>query len=361
MDITEGEFDKIYFYRSSFLGIVVINDYNILGNENSNLSINGIDIHSNNFEKNFSIALNRLDQLYLSNNNFRQQLSFSPSRTGNSMVKPTSISITGCSQGNVILEGLFCYLDVSDINFGTIFLKNSKLESMVFKDFQNKGSITLTNIQPGHYLVIQNAVTGDLNFLNFDINSFKEIVIADSKIDGINLNNYPEKVLSYNTNPKIGYGIKEKRKRIPNLKNVYNQLKNVARKKGDIDAANKYQSMEYGQLLFSKRFGFDSVILFLNLASNNNGRSWFRGVLFTFMTSIIFFIFYLNALKVPLGDLVNFEDFVVFLSTFPKLELEKYEESNNQWNIRLVIWLSRIFIGYGVYQTIAAFRKYGKG
>lgn len=228
-------------------------------------------------------------------------------------------------------------------------------------ELDNKGSISLNNVDSGTFFTIDSSVSGKLNFINTNINNFSEIVIANSNIDGINLSRYPNKILSYSNNPKVGYGIKNKSKNIINLKHIYNQLKQVAKKNGDIETASKYQSLEYKQLLLSKTISWDSFLLALNWLSNNNGKSWFRGVLFTAGISFLFFYLYLTVLCISFDYKLHLTDYVLFFTSFPKLQLDKYSESNSFWQVSLVIWLARIFISYGIYQTVSAFRKYGKG
>lgn len=271
------------------------------------------------------------------------------------------VRMSGVNQGNIVIERAYLDIDIRDINFGNIFFKQVNISSLVLTEFHNKGSMFFTNILSGWHLIIQDSIVGNLNFINSDINIFDEIVIADSKLNGIGLKNYPNRILSSSSNPKVGYGIKDKSKGKENLKNVYTQLKEVARTNGDFDNANKYKSLEHKQLLRSKKLSPDSVLLFLNWISNNNGQSWLRGAFFTIIVSVIFCILYFMTLNIESHQFPNYKELVLFITSFPKLELEKFEIQNKSWKISLVIWLARIFISYGIYQTITAFRKYGRG
>tara|TARA_R110002051_G_scaffold300219_1_gene367552 strand:- start:10028 stop:10267 length:240 start_codon:yes stop_codon:yes gene_type:complete len=78
------------------------------------------------------------------------------------------------------------------------------------------------------------------------------------------------------------------------------------------------------------------------------------------LISFLFYYLYLNELGIPFKSEENFKDYILFFTSFPKLQLEKYSDFNNEWNVSLIIWLSRIFISYGIYQIVASFRKYGK-
>jgi hypothetical protein len=361
IDFQEGFFQYVKFYRSNFNGLVHINDYNYLDNETRELEIKDLSIHSNVFDKDMSVNLSKIESLSFSNNNFKQLFhfnSYTDTKEENEMIM---VSISGVNQGNMILERAFIDLNIRDINFGNIFFKEINFSYLVLSEFHNTGSIFFTNIVSGLQLVIQNSIVGNLNFINTDINIFEEIVIADSKLNGVSLKKYPKKILSSSSNPKVGYGIKDKSKRKENLKNVYTQLKEVARKNGDFDNSNKYKSLEHKELLKSKKISSDSILLFLNWISNNNGRSWLRGVFFTVAVSFIFCVLYFKTLNIESNQYPDYKELILFITSFPKLELEKYEIQNKLWEISLVIWLARIFISYGIYQTITAFRKYGKG
>lgn len=364
IDFKEGEFEYVNFYRSSFHGIVIINGYDILENQPTDLSIKDLTIHSCYCEKDVSITVQYLESFNLSNNNFKQILNFNNNSSNENSLDYSSakrISLSGSNQGNVIIENVFADISISDINLGNIYFKNIDFYSLYFNEFHNKGNISITNLNSGVHLTIQDSIVGNLNLLNEDLNVFEEIVISNSNLKGMVLSIYPNKIHSFSSNPKVGYGLKDKTKNNQNLKNIYNQLKQVAKSNGDIDHMNKYKSLELKKLIKTKRISFDSILLLLNWISNNNGQSWIRGVLFTLIIAFLFFVLYLKSLGLNLDLGAQIKDYVLFVSSFPKLQLEKFSELNKLWNVSLIIWIARIFISYGIYQTVAAFRKYGKG
>ncbi|WP_417443402.1 hypothetical protein [Joostella sp.] len=363
IDFNEGKFKYINLYRSSFHGLVMFNGFNYLDNLEKDISIKNLTIHSSYFEKDVRVSVLKINSLNLSNNNFKQILNINNHNSNDNNLQYSHakiISLTGSNLGNIIIENIFADITISDFNFGNIYFKNIDLHTLYINQFHNKGNISFTNIHSGIYLVIQDSIMGNFNLLNEDLNMFNELIIANSNLKGIEISIYPKKIRSFSSNPKIGYGIKNKSKNNQNLKNVYNQLKQIAKSNGDIDPMNKYKSLELRKLNKTKRISFDSILLLLNWVSNNNGQSWFRGVLFTLIVAFLFFLLYLNNLGVPININEHYKDYISFISSFPKLQLEKYSELNKLWNVSLVIWLSRVFVSYGVYQTISAFRKYGK-
>lgn len=113
----------------------------------------------------------------------------------------------------------------------------------------------------------------------------------------------------------------------------------------------------------------DYILLLLNTASNNNGLSWGRGVVFTFSFAFAFFSL-INYHGIDqtyffewgwkgwdnFGEVwknyLNMFYLTDFKDKFDGIKLNAFGET--------LFFVSKIFIGYGVYQTISAFRKYGK-
>ena len=119
----------------------------------------------------------------------------------------------------------------------------------------------------------------------------------------------------------------------------------------------------------------------LNKWSNNFRRSYSRGVIFTLFSGLFFYILYLIAMD---GNLrLCFDDcntldsliyawdkyayqFAEFLNPVHKVDFLKEDLSPLEKSPTLKFFGSiadfagRIFVGFGIYQTIQAFRKYGK-
>ncbi len=365
IDFQKGDFEYVHFYRNKFNGLVFINDFEKDSeNFSSPLKIKSLSIHSNIFSKSLNVWMIFIENISLSNNYFNQEFHFNNYAEVSNVnkTKTVMLSLDGVNRGTIFIER--CYLDIvlGGINFGDIFLKDLNVWSILLMEFDNKGSLTFNNINSCSYFTINNSVSGKLNFINSDINQYSETVIANSNIIGFNSPIYPNNIRSYSKNPKVGYGISDKSLNRENLKSIYNQFKQIAKANGDSFYINKFKSLEHKNLLLSKRFGTDSLLLFLNWVSNNNGKSWFRGVIFTFTIAFVFFYIYtfflVNSIDLNLKSF--WTDYILFISSFPKLSLEKHSEYNSIWYISFIIWVSRIFISYGIYQTIAAFRKFGK-
>ncbi|MCD4680966.1 MAG: pentapeptide repeat-containing protein, partial [Bacteroidales bacterium] len=115
----------------------------------------------------------------------------------------------------------------------------------------------------------------------------------------------------------------------------------------------------------------EKFILFMNCISNGYGLKWWRGVKFTIIVALLFFIPYVLCLKNPYfewgweglpefwsvsGQSIKY--FVEFLYAAHSFNyMEQYEPRGFAYILDMV---GRVFIAYGYYQTIQAFRKYGR-
>jgi hypothetical protein len=112
-------------------------------------------------------------------------------------------------------------------------------------------------------------------------------------------------------------------------------------------------------------------LVWLNKVSNHYGLSWVRGFCFTFIVGFLFYILYLSSLHhLPfnwgwggVNGFVNAIDnsikyFIKFFIITHDLDfMDSYGPTGISY---LIDFFSKIFIGYGIYQTIQAFRKHGK-
>ncbi|MGZ5133800.1 MAG: hypothetical protein ACXWCG_01565 [Flavitalea sp.] len=124
------------------------------------------------------------------------------------------------------------------------------------------------------------------------------------------------------------------------------------------------------ELIAQKRYDEYSLV-FRNKISNDHGLSWARGLLFTLAISIIFYFWYLwtlqsqpfkwgwagwqsyiGAVDKTFGYFIRF-----FIITHDLDFMREYKPSSCSF---FVDFLGKIFIGYGIYQTVQAFRKHGK-
>jgi hypothetical protein len=108
---------------------------------------------------------------------------------------------------------------------------------------------------------------------------------------------------------------------------------------------------------------FDLFSLFLNRISNNHRNSYVLGILFTISIGLLFFS--ISLLSLPeftfYVDLNNWNEinlwksYIAFMNPTHNIDLLT-EYKPTSWTYFWQTW-GRIFVGYGIYQTIQAYRK----
>ena len=121
------------------------------------------------------------------------------------------------------------------------------------------------------------------------------------------------------------------------------------------------------QKYLSSSYFFDMIGLFFNWISNNHKNSYIQAIIFTFVIGLI--SFYVSLTLVSEKIIIDNCDFIIenlknhfftFLNpTHKKISLSCVVEDHNEYGIKYnaINFLGRLFVGYGFYQTIQAFRK----
>lgn len=289
-----------------------------------------------------------------------------------------SLSLLGTFHGFMSISNIPVLLTVQVINFGTIHFDNFRPKILTFQDFHNYGKLVLSNLhlhKDYNCLIIYDSNIRSTEFINADFREFDEVVIAKSNVSDLLLSNslLPSKVDTETKNKILGYKIQSINRITDNIykRENYRQLKNAMESQGNRKEALHYKSLEMDYLRKELPFSWDKILLLLNFISNKHGLSWTRGILFTILSSLTFFLFYESTLEKPhffwttqtswFGTkdafLLGVKFFFKYLSSFPSL---RFEQDGDNASSNIIILLARIFIGYGIYQTITAFRKFGK-
>jgi hypothetical protein len=276
---------------------------------------------------------------------------------------------------DVIILSVYLFKD-SIIQLGDI-----TLERLEFVDFTNNGTITISNLKLTKQLNVINSDLGKLTFINCDF-SKNTLVFQSSKITDIALvgSLFPENII-----PRVDLTEFPKQKRL-----AWGQIKKVYENRGDLVESGRYLAKEMNLHLDSlswRRDFWEILNLFVNKWSNNHGQSWKRGFISTLIIAILFYSMYCYSLGYSLNfsfSLASKDTFWELVSFLPEFinpihkadyianELQKYEQLKSGLsltdlkdyplprNARFIDTISRIFVGYCVFQLIAAFRKYGK-
>lgn len=249
-------------------------------------------------------------------------------------------------------------------------INGCQIEKLNMFDYINDGVLEISDIQfnSDAFICIHNSSNlGKARIINVDFSKakmvFENSIISDAIIVS---SDFPLAV----HNKTIQVDFKQS-------KFLFGQLHTVFQKLGDSVRAYEYQAREVSSYFSSLSIiskDWDKVVtLFLNRISNDFGRKWGMGVLFSIAVGLLFF-----SLLVPSTQQYNigfsgeetirlippFLKFMNPLRHFETMELFKNIEGGNaivlsNWSY-LWDFLGRIFVAYGYYQTIQAFRKYGR-
>lgn len=138
----------------------------------------------------------------------------------------------------------------------------------------------------------------------------------------------------------------------------------------EIFRTRKFTNEHFLDFIYAKLKAFvNQIIHILNLFSNGYGKSYFLGLVFTFIIGSLFFSLSLLSTSIyKLSDFThpffiiegNVSHFLNFLNPTHKFNYLGKEFALETFYIGFYIWdfVGRIFVGYGIYQTIQAFRKY---
>ncbi|WP_298303115.1 hypothetical protein [Flavobacterium sp.] len=142
------------------------------------------------------------------------------------------------------------------------------------------------------------------------------------------------------------------------LVNTHNQIDYLRFKAYELNAYKK--EIDKDKLSWK-----DSLILYFNQESNNFGLDWTKGIQFIFQWSFIFYILYIISYAARIDEksnLPNVNDFLVNYLKFtnPLSFLNPPLKNSEDYFLPLIaLILGKIFVSYGIYQTIQAFRKFG--
>ncbi len=362
-----------YFYdftNSNFKGDVLIDSR---GNSGSSTPISQINFDGSHFHKKLKIFGVQIGNILMRNCHFDSTANISQNYYDTLSCLDFSFSTINClffidsDLGNDMGEPINLEKEIS-------FSK-----SLITKD----AFIFLRNINKGDYAKKQ----GCLNFKYANI--LGTVTVQDSKLDCIKLD---KSTLIGDINIENVETDYDSRESIAKVKNSYLKRNDIVNSLAYKAKEMKYYSehLNFKSPYFNKILGgakekndykkgkdtFEEyVLLNLNRISNSFGMSWIRGIIFTCITALFFFVL-INTLGVKSSLLFvwgwegwdSFGDvWKYYLNMFYLLDFkEKFKDLLTGKSLELnalgetLFFVSKIFVSYGIYQTISAFRKYGK-
>jgi hypothetical protein len=274
-----------------------------------------------------------------------------------------------CLRNIYISDSIINELKLSDSNKkdDILNIQKSTISKLIFKDVYNNGLLTLrglTMLADG-LISIKSSNIGKTDFIKCDF-SKSILEFENSKITEVFFaeTNFPKKVRLNNSRNHSQAQL------------AFGQLQTAFQKQGDTIRSLEYQSREiaehfYGLKFWSKDF-FKTFNLGLNLISNNFGRYWALGILFTFSVGLLLFCALLISTEkyqfgLPDIDCGLIPAYLKFMNPLRFIETDSlFKNNSNENHLKLNEWsylwdfLGRVFVAYGYYQTIQAFRRFGR-
>ncbi|PHS04549.1 MAG: hypothetical protein COA88_13460 [Kordia sp.] len=235
----------------------------------------------------------------------------------------------------------------SSINFLKIWNLRTMNKSIKFVNIQAKKNEDELKINLTY-------TYANIDFISCKIN---ELYLENTELSSVNFLNCSPKELT-----TVRHEDKKKEYKI--LREYYRQLKKKFSENNDLINRVKFQciELEYFHKSLDKPYTKDlgvSIILFFNKISNYYGARWYIGVLYLIIVSNIFSLAY--CFSIDFCEIIDFNSYfnvtLDILNPIQKIELNK---QHPMFLPKFIEFLSRIFISYGYYQTIQAFRIYGK-
>lgn len=345
--------DNYYnFSDSIFKGDVIIDNR---PNSDAQSKVSYIDFGNSYFHKKLKVWGVTIGNISMQNCHFHDTVSITYNKYNEESKLDFSYSTIDCL--------FFIDSDLGDAEGETIKLTN---EIRFYK----------TLIKPNTFLFLRNINnsielhnTGRLNFGYANI--LGNITIQDSNLEQIIFGKATVTGSINIENVKTDFDCRES----------ITKVKHEFSKRGDIINALSYRSSEmakYRSELWAdiKKWKLEKItdlfLLGLNTVSNNNGRWWLLGLGFTIGVSFLFYSLFSLSMGYSVWS-VNINNWVICDPNYWKNvlgflwlpNLEGFKElTDTKLNASLwsYVWfiIGKIAVAYGIYQTISAFRKYGK-
>ncbi|MFW5804048.1 MAG: hypothetical protein ACOCWG_02335 [bacterium] len=108
----------------------------------------------------------------------------------------------------------------------------------------------------------------------------------------------------------------------------------------------------------------DKLILWFNKFTNNFGSNWIQSISFTFWIAIFWYVLFLIFVNIDTQlywDCDNWGETIKYAFQFLNITEWNYKPYNADYHWAYIpLLVGRIFVSLGIYQTIQAFRKYGR-
>jgi len=251
-----------------------------------------------------------------------------------------------------------------------IFYKTDFMQTAVFSEVEFHENVLFTYTLINKLIIFRGTIfikglDLSLSILSGNVSVF-DIQLDDYEVlsEKLNKEGYEKSVSEIGDIP-----IKNKRETFRILRKTFevnsDYIHSLDYKKLELHTYDKIldQNINTGENVWSSRF--NKFILTLNRKSNLYGTRFEYGIRFTFLIGLFFFYFsYINLNTIEFAAPCQwsyglFEDFSInFLKFLNPVHSVDYLGQQHSLLFYFFDYLGRIFVGYGIYQTVQAFRKY---
>lgn len=377
-----GQYEPYFsVYSGAFSGPFVID---------GGKSIGALNIRGGEYSKSLTISGGDFNSIYIVNSEDSPFPSLVIQNLVMQKVFTNELTVSNSIISTIYLNGI-----VKDT--ASIYLKELEVNSLKFgSDFKNEGTISISRLvatdmnsrdrlasENKHKqtsekirtkLLFDQCDLGSTVFLNSKLDSFDLVMLYQSRFNEINLVHCQIPLKSEDENKVYSNIIEEGDETVfidssSELAETYSHLQLAMQKLGNRTWEMKYNAEYLHWHLkdaVKKKNNTLVLNLFLNKWSTKFGNNWLRGVGRTLRVSVIFYIMYICTLP---SEAIK-PDFQFWESIFYHLgKLGEFILPTHKFNFMtqdssglpsVIDFLSRIGIGYMLYQTIAAFRRFGK-
>jgi hypothetical protein len=259
----------------------------------------------------------------------------------------------------------------SNMADSTVKLEIVTIQGLTFRDLRNRGHMAFhqVDISAGGSLTMKASDLGKTDFILCEFGrgsfEFQNAKLLDAFMAETN---FPRHITSAN-----GQNCKQEQL-------AFGQISTAYQKQGDTVRTLEYQAREieahYKDLRWfaagPRSFSFTKFSLWLNKWSNDFGRNWGRGLLFSFgLGLILYYLLVISSDQFHIGwpsiDGRLVSAFFKFMNPLRFFETENlFKTGDDKPYLTLhpvsyfVDFFARILVAYGYYQTIQAFRRYGR-
>jgi len=274
-----------------------------------------------------------------------------------------------------IINAKLLALSISGYSTGELLIENCKIDSWYIRNFSARLGANFYDIKPFRKeieetkLEIYKSNLDKVWFDNVAFDDYATISLYRNKFGQTTLTacDFPSKYKDFDkiqTIENIHYPDKKDKNYFKTRYETFLQLKKQLEASGNFYEAQKFQAISHEALKNVENLPYwDRVILKINGLSNNHGLSIKEPFVATIVLSILFYFLYLWSLDRMFNsndiDWNLFGYYFSFIDITHRIDFLVNKAELNGFSLT-IDFLSKIIVGFLIYQFIAAFRKYGK-